>query len=328
MPIMYIANYSPIFLLKSKTLEFILCIGSLVFSITLGNISYKKIEIVNRYKYSNSAKEFISFTFSFFVTIVPLIFLSLLIFGPKNSYWGLDKNLKPPAYAGYIDKNCQRDTLSGPPCVYNFSNSNQEVMLIGDSHAGMLSQAFVHAAKMKGFNAVIWTHLGCKYQLVIADKNHEYCLEINRRIYHYIKLHKPREVFVSQYITAGYPLEPLFNALLDLKKLDIKVSIVGNVPVFPDSNEFMKSRPLLMKPYNPPKKFAINQMDMSSTAVSLNMMNWAKINDIDFVRLDEIFCNGKYCYRYNKKGWLYLDADHLSVQGADLAVPNISNAMS
>ena len=59
--------------------------------------------------------------------------------------------------------------------------------------------------------------------------------------------------------------------------LKVKIFIVGNVPVFPDSSQFMKSKPLIMKPYNPPQKFHKNQMDISSIEVSLKMKPLAEI---------------------------------------------------
>jgi hypothetical protein len=98
---------------------------------------------------------------------------------------------------------------------------------------------------------------------------------------------------------------------------------VLNTPVFPDKNEFMVSRPLLMKPYNPPKEFAIKSMDKTDFQASASLGEWARKNKIETLDLSSLFCNKLTCTRFSDGQWLYWDDDHLSVYGAALAEPEL-----
>ena len=101
------------------------------------------------------------------------------------------------------------------------------------------------------------------------------------------------------------------------------VILVLNTPVFPDRNDFMVSRPLLMKPYNPPREFAIKDMDKTNFYASASLGQWARKNRIDTLDLSSLFCNKLTCTRFRDGQWLYWDDDHLSVYGAALAEPKL-----
>ena len=48
---------------------------------------------------------------------------------------------------------------------------------------------------------------------------------------------------------------------------------------------------------------------------------FAKNNDIFTLNLESVFCKNNICFRYSNGDWLYNDANHFSVKGAELVVP-------
>ena len=125
---------------------------------------------------------------------------------------------------------------------------------------------------------------------------------------------------ISQYVYANSNLGELQDAFLILKSVVPKILLVENNPIFPDAEEFMVSKPLIMAPYNPPKSFPENRMDLTAQKASNEMSEWARANDISTLSLKPLFCKKGICTRYENGQWMYRDADHLSVAGASKAI--------
>ena len=153
-------------------------------------------------------------------------------------------------------------------------------------------------------------------------------LLINKRIFADIVDRKPDAILVSQAISNDYDFKPVQDAILRLKAYSPNVSILGETPVFPDSSRFMKSMPIIVSPYIPPKVFKRNLMNTGPFEVSEKMELWSKKNGVNFISAIPIFCDDAFCKRWNSQGWLYRDSDHLSVLGAQLTVPILSNWIS
>ena len=82
------------------------------------------------------------------------------------------RNTPQPQYAGFLDPNCERDS-GNEPCNYTNKNTTKSVLLIGDSHAGHISQAVIDAAKYANWNSVIWARSGCDFQVLDQEKKFE-----------------------------------------------------------------------------------------------------------------------------------------------------------
>jgi len=325
MPILYLARYSPLTAVGNDKSRFMQSVFGFIISIVLGSICFSLIE--NRFRGLGKTKlirKKLMLNTVLLSTFLPFLLYFFMYLGISNQYWGLNKNEPQPAYAGFLDSNCERDTLYGPPCEYFHGDSVNTVVLIGDSHAGMISQAFVNAAKENSLNAIVWTHSSCRFQLVPDRDLSSSCVKINKDIINFVSTYKPTAIVLSQSITNKHNLEPLKNAITELKNYSSNISIVGATPVFPDSPRFMVQTPVFASLYDAPKKFKISEMEEYPSDISKKMKNWAGKNSIDFISLNSAFCDGTYCNRWSPQGWLYRDTDHFSVIGGELATPYLS----
>jgi len=246
--------------------------------------------------------------------------------GQKAQYWGLDKNIQQPTYAGSLDPNCARDSYKGPPCFYKTTGATRTVLLIGDSHAGHISQAVVDAAKSTKWNAVVWTHSGChiQFQRSISEQVSDTCIDVNNSMKRWVEENRPYAIIVSQYVNSDLSQKDLRDALTTLRLLVPNILLVENNPIFPDEKDFMVRRPLVMSPYKPPKEFSQLNMQIIDQVASNQLANWARSNGIFTISFDSLFCKKGVCSRFSDKGWLYRDDDHFSVVGAELTIPQIS----
>jgi peptidoglycan/LPS O-acetylase OafA/YrhL len=326
MPLLYIAKHSPITKLpyvEGRTIQTIIAVAASLF---LGALMYSKVE--NRYRLNYGIdvirKPRISVPLVL-VFILPLCLFLAMDVGSRQKYWGLDRSPTKPNYAGFADPNCERDSVAGPPCIYDSGESARTVLLIGDSHAGHISQAVVDAARSVGWKSVIWTHSGCLIQLEKAQEGNvltDLCIENNRLMYKWVKLNKPELVIVSQRIMANSSQLELRRGLSSLKEATKYVLLVENTPEFPDGGEFMVNRETIIQaPFKLRKSFKVSEMSLENKAASDELATWARSNDILTLNLSSIFCNASNCTRFSDGYWLYRDTDHLSLEGGSLTKP-------
>ena len=329
MPLMYLAKYSKAFSLGNDDHRIIQSVMAVIFSIFLGAISYSKVEQYYRKNDVKDSRNAIKKTLtlgSLFLMATSL--LAVMYLGPNNRYFGLDRNIPVPQYAGYLDAKCERDSETGPPCVYPQENASRKVLLIGDSHAGHISQAVVEVAKNQNWDAIIWTRSSCPVQFSRSDARNDpsdNCLKMNHKMYKWVIRNKPNLIIVSQFIYSDSEHSELRDALKKIKLQTQSVLLVENTPVFPDGKDFMVPRPLLMKPYSPPKSFSYSSMESKDIQASDELAAWARDHAIYTINFQPLFCNNGNCIRFSNKRWLYRDEDHLSVEGANLIKPYIES---
>jgi peptidoglycan/LPS O-acetylase OafA/YrhL len=324
MPLLYLAKYSSVTQIWNRENRVIQTVIAVVVSILLGALSYSKIENRFRVRGDSNFTGIKTLVVSLFLTLLlPFCLFATISVGAKHNYWGLDKNILVPIDAGALDPNCNRDVLSGPPCMYKTVGANKTVLLIGDSHALHISQAVVDSARSQNWNAVIWTLSGCHFQLKVSKLNGitEPCKDRNLQLYSWIKANRINAVIVSQFVKAESNQSDLTDALSRLKLIIPSILIIENNPIFPDEQDFMVSRPIIMSAYKPPKKFAQSMMQTKDKNASNELANWARDNDISTMNFDSIFCKKQVCSRWSDAGWLYRDDDHFSVNGAELTIP-------
>ena len=326
MPLLYIARFSRVTAIGNSDSRLFQSLIAVAASIVLGSISYSKIE--NRFRETGKVTKLNLKRFTITVTatfIIPILFLGVVDLGSKYKDFGLDKNIPQPSYAGMLDPTCARDSLLGPPCTYLKLGQRKTALLIGDSHAGHISQAFVDAASSQEYRAVVWTHSGCPILFTNSgvrgiSKN---CIEVNLQMKKWVELNSPNVIIVSEFIKSQYSLSDLKAALLALKSLSSNLLVIENSPVFPDERDFMVARPIIMAPYEPPKSFPESEMQIKDVAASKKISEWASMHGIDTMNIDSLFCESKLCSRYSGGEWLYRDSDHLSVVGGQLTTPQL-----
>ena len=328
MPLLYLAKYSPVTQIGNGENRIIQLVIAVVASILLGALSYSKIENKFRGRGRSDARGFKTISAAMVLTLVLPLFMFISIdIGQKVQYWGLDKNIQQPTYAGALDPKCLRDSEIGPPCLYNTTGATKTVLLIGDSHAGHISQAVVDAAKSAKWNAVVWTHSGChvQFQRSIPGQVSDNCIDMNNSMKKWVEENKPYAIIVSQFVHFDSSQKDLRDALTSLRLIVPNILLIENSPIFPDGKNFMVRRPLVMSPYKPPKEFSQSNMQIIDQVASNQLANWARNNGISTLNFDAIFCNRGICSRWSDAGWLYRDDGHFSVAGAALTIPKLSN---
>jgi len=327
MPLLYVAKYSPVIQIGESENRIVQIVLAVVASILLGALSYSRVE--NRFRHAGNSKGRTLNTIVIAMVLTYLLPLTLFIsmdIGRTKQYWGLNNNIQRPTYAGALDSKCDRDTEIGPPCVYKTLGATKTVLLIGDSHAGHISQAVVDAAKSTKWNAVVWIHSSClvQFQQGTPQQASNNCIDVNNAMKAWVKKNKPHTIIVSQFVTSDSSQNYLRDALLTLRSIVPNILLVENNPVFPDSKDFMVERPIVMAPYKPPKSFPQSMMVTVDKNASDLLAKWARSNGITTMSFDSLFCKKGVCSRYSEKGWLYMDDDHLSVVGAELTIPQLS----
>jgi len=328
MPLLYLAEFSPITQIGKGDNRIVQSVIAVVASILLGALSYSKIE--NRFRSRGESKVSGFKTIAAAVTltlVLPLVLFVAMDRGLKQQYWGLDRNIQQPPYAGSLDPKCARDSEIGPLCVYATTGATKTVLLIGDSHAGHISQAIVDAAKSINWNAVIWTHSGChtQFQRSIREQVSDSCINNNNLMKKWVEENKPYAIIVSQFVHSDSSQIDLRGALSTLQSIVPSILLIENNPIFPDGKDFMVWRPIFMSPYDAPTKFKKSLMDFEYKSASNRLAMWARSNGISTMDFTPLFCGKKSCSRFSKGIWLYRDADHLSVAGAELTIPQIEN---
>ena len=328
MPLIYLATHSPLIRVDDEKLRFFLIAIALLGALALGSFSFRKIEIgfrtIGKNKHLRSKYLLRTFVLTL---VIPMILLALLDKGSKNHFWGMDRNIMPPLAAWESDPKCKGMAFLETPCIFNNLSTQKNVLLIGDSHASHIAQAFVDASKVAGWNSFVWTKVGCNLQLKINNNGEisEGCLKQNLRILKWISRNKPDAVIVSQFVYANSSQNELRNALKELRAKIPNILLIENNPIFPDEKDFMIDRPFLMTPYDPPKFFSRISMQNKDQNASNALAIWAKNNKISTLNFESLFCNTSFCTRFGNEGWLYRDDDHFSISGASRTVPLLIN---
>jgi peptidoglycan/LPS O-acetylase OafA/YrhL len=343
MPLIYIAQYQLVYQ-SNPNLKTVQTIAAMILSVLIGSLSYEKIEQrYRRYFHDENTggykprtqivsqgkkiKGGIRASNRFFakstIFIVSMSMLVVMDKGSQVNYWGLDRTTERPPPASMFDPNCVRDSEFGNPCIYEYNGADRTVLLIGDSHSAALSQAVVDAAQNAKWNSIIWVQSGCRFQIRPHVNNKlTNCIKQNELKKDYIQSNLPDLVIVAQFIDNSANLGQLQNSLATLRSSS-EVLVIENIPVFPDGDDFMYARPLILPAYNPPKYFATNNMLTDYQEASNKYRSLVEGVGIPTMSLRNLFCNSTKCVRYLNGSWLYRDASHLSIEGANLAVPLI-----
>jgi peptidoglycan/LPS O-acetylase OafA/YrhL len=331
MPLIYLATYSDIFEIRgSVDKEFQKGIAVLL-TILISNIMYFFVE--NRFRDSNTIM--ISNTkanFSRWGGVCLLLIQCFLVLdlGSKNYYWGLIQTNTKPAFAGDLDVSCKRHSVNGPPCSYPTPRGTKNVLLIGDSHGGDLSQAVIDAGHELNWNVTVWTHGGNLLQFSKSEyRPRENDVINSNRTLDYVMRTKPDAIILSQSVHVYDDLDLVKQGLYILKNESENVLLLYNRPVFMD-NPFQSKSILaeFVKSTDYDKSVSINEMQLIHQNSQLDLASYA--SRIGFTTLDTwpVFCNSIVCSRYVNDSWLYSDNNHLSVDGAALLIPSIKNYLA
>lgn len=341
MPLIYLAKFSPASRLPFDESRTIQSIVAFLLSFILGYANYKLVE--QRFRSKNHTTS--SWSKGLIVKITCLTFLSpLLVFGSmyfasQFNLFGIYQNRDQAPYAGHVDSQCVYDSEDGPPCFINHFGSVNTALLIGDSHAGALSLAFVKASEKADLNSIVWTHSGCPiiFKKLSNIEVSDTCIANNLKMKQWVLENQPDKIVISQFLrdlrldkkssTLDQQFSEFKNAILYLQSISKKIIIIENNPIFPDAQDFMVPRPLVMPEYKAPKRFPRSEMEEVYKNISSEFSFWAQSNSIQTVNFTDIFCDSEFCNRFSHPNWLYYDVDHLSVFGAEKTVPELAKVL-
>jgi len=327
MPLLYIARYSPVTQIGNGENRIIQSAIAVTVSISLGALSYSKVEKRFRTLDHDNTGGIKNVLVTLALTLLfPMSLFVTMEKGIDHQFWGLNRNVQPPVATWTLDSNCKLDLEKVEPCSYKVPGSKNSVLLIGDSHAAQFSLAVEYVAKEQGWSTFVWTLGNCRFLL---QKNYENevtdkCLNQNRRILQWVEKNRPNKMIVSQYVKTDSSQYNLKNSLSTLKRIIPDILLIENTPVFPDAEDFMSQRPLVMSPYRPPVSFKQSEMDNKDLNASTELAKWARSNGFTTFNLYSLFCEKQVCKRFYGGKWLYVDNNHLSVDGAALSIPGLS----
>ena len=329
MPLIYLGKYSRATNFGSESDRGVQTVVAVISSILIGSLIHSKVE--NKFRNINKLRSDKNKGFKTTLLVASIFALMLLVtvdLGSKNKFWGLDRNISKPVYAGDLNYRCTANIEVNLECNFRNGFSTKTVLLIGDSHAAHISQAVVDAAGSKGWASQIWTY--CR--VVIERSNDDYvtdeCLEYNKELFRWITLNKPDLIIISQYVRNFHNLANFKSAIKKISQESPNVLLIGNNPIFPDKSDYMVPRPYLMKPYDPPKKFLKEKMYLTDDKTSQHLANWAKDNGMLTLDFTSLFCKNNSCFRFYNRDWLYYDDNHFSIEGAKLTIPLLQQFMA
>ena len=324
MPIIHIAKYSPLF--ENLSTSKIRVLSSILLIIGMGDQLYRHIEQRYRLTTSRSRNNGEFKTVILIFIALPLTVLVLANAGAPRQFWGLDRNPIQPEFAGFLDPECDRYSEVGPPCEYLIDDADKSLLLIGDSHAGHISQAWIDAAHSQKSNAIIWKNLACINST--EDSSAAYCKISKQKLFDYSIRNKIDVAVVSFFIRNSSDIASRNSFIEELSRYVAEVVIIGQTPVFPDEDKFFVSKPIFFEPYNAPKSFPISKMNNQDNNASLAFEEWARNKGFRVIDPRSTFCNKSQCVRFQHNLWLYRDDDHLSVDGAKKLIPLFRGVLS
>ncbi len=337
MPIIYIAKYSPILKFGTNSeLQMRTFIG-ILFTLILSNFSFIFLE--NRFRYSKNHKTTLKITkgqaISFFL-IMTVIFGGMY----KIASLGLLQDPNRPTTSEVSpqdwDANCKFHQPSNPPrnrpCLYSFGMSDKNFLLIGDSHAGHISQTIIRIGKIEKANVYVFTHSACPFiieQTFFSNKDYyplftSECMQHNRAILNFMNDVRIDTVFYTQRSTVPYVVpktwqireklnRSIMQGLIKLENHADKLIFIGITP------EYVSVDSLVLKLFD--SRGFYHQIPSLDNDYWRNALSSSELKYVDVYGK---FCKSMTLCKNQIDGeWLFIDNDHLSQAGGKLIEPEI-----
>jgi peptidoglycan/LPS O-acetylase OafA/YrhL len=231
-----------------------------------------------------------------------------------------DLHAEPPVRATRLDPDCLRQRADGgfDPCRYG-EEGRPLAMLVGDSHAAALSEAFVAAADRQGRTAVVATGSACSpYDLVEVVANRPACDGYGRRVLDHVAetgvevvvIHQFSEFYVRELgIGTARWGEATTEYVRHLRERGATVAVLGDTP---------RARSAVARP-TWTDAWSVDLSSSLAIREEIGQVEAAAVASIpgaSFSSAAVVVCDGRRCPVFGPEGWRFTDADHLSVVGA------------
>jgi hypothetical protein len=221
-------------------------------------------------------------------------------------------------------------------CTFRAPHPRGTILLLGDSHAQVISDAVTRAANAAGFDLAVWTRSGCSY-LGRANQR-DGCADWQKSATALAVAMKPARILIANYSTerstyvgpgsmldaAQQPVstpaqafaawrDGLYSALQQLKAAQSTVILVHTVPEFETGGYQDIS---WIRPHGSHNTISLEQLE--SRRHETVAVEQAVAREFGFVELFDpaMFLCRDVCSTFLDGVWLYFDYSHLSLAGA------------
>jgi peptidoglycan/LPS O-acetylase OafA/YrhL len=203
-------------------------------------------------------------------------------------------------------------------CTWNFGTRGKPIYLVGDSQAGMFSEAAIDSAEMLGSNLVISTVAACP--LLVDQAPSENCARFSNSVLSLLEGLEPGTVVMSFLLPSStdpnLSARELTDTVLGLQSQGHKVLFLQAVPHF--SVEPNLFNPLSCTLYKVAVKdcgSVIPRSDAIEQGAPLgNLLNQvAKNSQAQTLPTLDLVCGESFCSTTKNGNYMYKDATHISV---------------
>jgi hypothetical protein len=330
MPLIYIAKYTPLISSESKKLTTLV---ALLITFLLSDITYRLFErpfsARSRKNLSSGTRRSTNLRLrNLSILSVSTITISLsLQFSPQLMEYLADSK---KGYAGTYDDKCNFVDSPLPCQVEPGSKNGERVLLIGDSHAGALSEVFTKIVSKEKYEALVWVTGGCSLRFTNLELG-DSCNEQNIKKRNWINSNPGIQiVLVNRFYldkTNSTNSQKQFisdlNFLIGLKN---RVLIVGPNPEMLHNVYFYNSV-ILDAPLNFPKQLRKSEMESLPFKNDAFLKNNSLMLGYNYLSIVDELCDLDSCVIGDSMGWNYVDRDHLSNIGAKALGPKLKESL-
>ena len=334
LPIIVLVKRSP--LIPESTAKVVLALMAVIVTLIFAELSYRNLEKRLYFKLTTfepppifpSTKVYLS---------AALFFLTIFLLGFKSDWvFHRQKQInfpKPPDIVEQVSPNLELE------------RDDSQIILIGDSHAHLLSGELEKVAATFGYHIINFSRLGCEFILISELKKYNFksneqfqqCLEHNDAVLK-IARKQNNKIILSQRSTVYQPeglkmdfvdyRKVLFESLEQILTLENNLLILGPNPEFPISQSFFyKDVTLFQKVPQMSTSISISSMREEAFMDSLKMEHIARSYQRSFIDSIGMFCNRQKCLRSFEGQWLFTDESHLSRAGVHFIIFKIKSIL-
>lgn len=307
---------------------------ALLITLLAGEISYRYVEERFRFRgFTDTVKLKFTQTISFLLVsfIIPFSLMSVLI---SHSFLNEKKSQEiswEENYAASESFPCSLGQIESS-CDLNVVSVQQYWMLIGDSHAGALQQTINDVAIKKKVTLKVWNK--CRFfDPSISEKLNSFfpawCLAQNTErlkvinsgevSFLFIHYFDSKVVFGDKTLPDSLWISVFERSLRNLRNK--QTLLLGQIPAFEES---LFDRPRVSFPLR--LNVPISEIPSMSPAQKKLEKEIAKKSGVGYLDLSSAFCNALECTRKGN-AWLYVDSNHLSVEGAKKIRPILEKSI-
>jgi hypothetical protein len=252
-----------------------------------------------------------------------------------RGWWNGDRQVAVAAQTPTrADADACNSAVRTAPCIYPGGGAGT-VLLIGDSHAGALSDAVLRAAHANGADFAVWTRGSCPVLLGAAKVDDGSCTRWVDDVIGWMERARPAVLMI--HTSRAYAEADAIRdadgrvartddaaraAFVDgeaqviekANALGARVVLVEGVPTYPGSQI---ERVALVRPVAHPRAQRIDDFLAETVLLDAALSSMAASNGADTVVTWPQLCGTQVCSQRDEDGqWTYRDWHHLTLRGA------------